>query len=57
MKRVKLEKIMRKNGWYFLRHGSKHDIWTNDETKVAVPMKKELNKMLCKTLLKTIEGC
>jgi len=37
MKRRDLEKELRKRGWRFIRHGSKHDIWTDGEQEEAIP--------------------
>ena len=31
MRRKDLEKALRDLGWWFLRHGGKHDVWTDGE--------------------------
>ena len=34
----KVRESLRKNGFWFLRHGKGHDIWTNGYRKVSVPI-------------------
>ena len=54
VKRRELEKKLRGLGWSFLRHGGKHDVWTNsDGTRSEyVPRHTEINEDLAKTILK-----
>lgn len=52
MKRKDLEKLLAKNGFYLKRHGSAHDIFTNDIVKVEVPRHKEINELLSKSIIK-----
>ncbi len=56
MKRRELEKILQKLGWKLVRHGGKHDIWTNDESEIAVPRHKEINEYTAKTIIKEGKG-
>jgi mRNA interferase HicA len=44
VKRTDLERRLTGLGWRFLRHGGKHDIWTNGEREVAVPRHLEINE-------------
>ncbi len=57
MKRRELEKKMRSLGWRFVRHGGKHDVWTNQgETKLEyVPRHAEVNERLARAILKNAE--
>ena len=51
MKRKHLEKLLRSAGWYLLRHGSDHDIWTNGAEIEPLPRHKEINERLAKHIL------
>lgn len=57
MKRRRLEKKLRSLGWRLLRHGGRHDVWTNaDETKTEyVPRHPDVNEALAKAILKNAE--
>lgn len=55
MKKKDLEKRLSKLGWQFLRHGGKHDYWTNGEVHEAIPRHREVNEMLAKKIIKTAE--
>lgn len=37
MKYRELAKQLREQGWYFLREGGNHEIWTNGNLRRAVP--------------------
>lgn len=54
MKRKDLEKRLRDLNWYFLRHGSNHDIWTNGEDQESVPRHKEIDEYLAKKILRNV---
>lgn len=56
MKRRELEKILQRLGWKLVRHGHKHDIWTNDEREIAVPRHKEINEYTAKAIIKEAKG-
>lgn len=57
MKRRRLEKKLRSLGWRFLRHGRRHDVWTNAaETKTEyVPRHADINEILARAILKKAE--
>ena len=55
MKRKDLEKRLKKSGWYFLRHGGKHDVWTNGIRQEMIPRHTEINEMLAHSILRKIE--
>ena len=46
MKKRDLENPLRKQGWRFLRHGGKHDVWTDGEREEAIPRHREINERL-----------
>lgn len=56
MKKRDLEKRLAKLGWYFCRHGGKHDYWTNGEIHESVPRHTEVNEMLAKKILRVAEN-
>ena len=57
MKRRRLEKKLRSLGWLLLRHGGKHDVWTNaDGTRTEyIPRHTDINERLAKAILKNAE--
>ena len=54
MKKRELEKLLRQLGWQFLRHGGKHDIWTNGEQEEAIPRHAEINEKLARLILRRV---
>lgn len=52
MKKRDLEKLLKKNGWFFLRSGADHDIYTNGEETEPIPRHKEINENLAKAIIK-----
>ena len=52
MKRRDLIKLFEKNGWYFLRGGGRHDIYTNGQKSEPIPHHKEINETLAKALIR-----
>ncbi|RHP98992.1 type II toxin-antitoxin system HicA family toxin [Roseburia sp. AM51-8] len=52
MKRADLIRTLEQNGWYLLRNGSNHDIYTNGVKKEPIPRHKEISERLAKTILK-----
>ena len=55
MKKRDLEKSLANLGWWFKRHGGKHDLWTNGEDEEAIPRHNEINELLAKKILKTAQ--
>ena len=53
MKTKDLERIMKKNGYVFIRN-SGHIIWGNGVKTIAIPRGNEVNKMIAKRILKEI---
>lgn len=52
LKRRKLIKILESNGWYLLRHGANHDIYTNDTKVEPIERHTEIPEMLARAILK-----
>jgi mRNA interferase HicA len=55
MKRRDLEKLFKDNGWYFLRSGANHDVYTNGIDIEMIPRHKEVNEKLAKAIIKRRE--
>ena len=51
LKRKDLIKKLEENGWYFSRHGSKHDIYTNGKRNESISRQLEIDEMLAKKIL------
>jgi len=56
MKRTELLKIITKEGAVLVRHGSKHDWYTNYELNVSqpVPRHKEIKNPVARSIIKTM---
>lgn len=52
MKHKDLVKRLENNGWYLLKHGGNHDIYTNGKDIEPIPRHKEINEMLAKSIIK-----
>lgn len=52
VQRHKVEKRFKDNGWYFVRHGSNHDIWSNGKTKTQLPRHPKFSDKLYNALIK-----
>ncbi|HEY2775152.1 MAG TPA: toxin-antitoxin system, toxin component, HicA family protein [Candidatus Binatia bacterium] len=52
MKRRVLEKRLRNLGWRLLRHGSRHDVWTDGQREEAVPRHVEIHEALAHAILR-----
>ena len=52
MKRSELVRRLEQNGWYLLRHGSNHDIYTNGTKKETIERHREIPEKLAKTIIK-----
>ena len=55
MKRRALEKVLRERGWKLLRHGGRHDIWTDGGLEEAVPRHTEINERLARAILRRVK--
>ena len=47
-----MEKALINLDWYFLRHGNKHDVWTDGERQEAIPRHREINEILAKAIIR-----
>lgn len=52
MKQKDLIKLLKKNGWYLLREGGNHDIYTDGVKREPIPRHKEINEMLAKAIIR-----
>lgn len=52
MKHKDLVRRLESKGWYLLKHGSNHDIYTNGKDIEPIPRHKEINEMLAKSIVK-----
>jgi mRNA interferase HicA len=52
VKKRELERRLLACGWRFLRHGSRHDVWTDGEDEEYVPRHAEVNEQLARAILR-----
>ena len=52
MKQKDLIKLLKDNGWYLVRDGGNHDIYTNGKDVEAIPRHREINEQLAKAIIK-----
>ena len=53
MKKALLDKQLRRLGWWILRQGAAHEIWTNGTEQEAVPRHREIHEYLAQKILRT----
>lgn len=56
MKKRDLERKLSELGWSFLRHGGKHDTWTNGKIQNFIPRHPEINENLARSIIKTAKN-
>ena len=56
VKRRDLEKRLAECGWYFLRSGGRHDVWTDGSREEAIPRHREVNERLAQAILRRACG-
>ena len=47
-----MEKHLKNLGWWLLREGGNHEVWTNGKETVALPRHNEINERLAKAIIK-----
>lgn len=52
LKRRDLVKKLESNGWWLLRQGANHDIYTNGEKNEPIPRHREISEMLAQAIIK-----
>jgi mRNA interferase HicA len=52
VKRRELEARLRALGWRLLRHGARHDLWTDGEREEPVPRHAEVQERLARAILR-----
>jgi len=51
MQRRRLLRLFKDHGWYLLRNGSNHDVWTNGKEQEPIPRHREINERLAKSII------
>lgn len=54
MKNKDLVKMLKQNGWYLLRYGGNHDIYTDGKKIEAIPRHTEVKENLAKAIIKRL---
>mgnify|MGYP002522294674 FL=1 len=54
MKNKDLVKMLKQNGWYLLRNGGNHDIYTDGKKIEAIPRHTEVKENLAKAIIKRL---
>ncbi len=52
MKQKDLIDLLKKNGWWELRQGANHIIYTNGSANETIPRHRELNEQLAKAIIR-----
>ena len=52
MKQKDLIKLFEKNGWYKVREGGNHTVYSNGKEIEAIPRHKEIAEILAKAIIK-----
>jgi predicted RNA binding protein YcfA (HicA-like mRNA interferase family) len=52
MKRKDLIKKLIDNGWWLLRNGANHDLYTNGKNSEPIPRHRELDEKLARAIIK-----
>lgn len=52
MKRKTLIKLLESNGWWLLRNGANHDIYTNGKQSEPIPRHTEIKEQLAKSIIR-----
>ncbi len=52
MNRRDFIKILERNGWWFKRHGSNHDIYTDGKHRESIPRHTKIDEELAKAIIK-----
>lgn len=52
MKQKDLIKLLKQNGWKFLRNGGNHDIYEKNGEHETIPRHKEISEMLAKSIIR-----
>lgn len=52
MKRRDLIKLFENNGWWLMRNGANHDVYTNGKATEPIPRHSEIKENLAKAIIK-----
>lgn len=53
MKSRDLKKKLKLLGWWKLREGSRHEVWTNGNIQEQIPRHREIDEILAKKIIRT----
>ncbi|MCU0575666.1 MAG: type II toxin-antitoxin system HicA family toxin [Desulfobacterota bacterium] len=43
-------------GWYFLRHGGRHDVWSDGTREIPIPRHVEINEYTVQNIIRQAKG-
>jgi len=52
VKRRDLEQLFKRSGWWFLRNGGDHNIWTNGKREASIPRHREIKEKTAQRIIK-----
>jgi len=52
LKRKDLIKKLESNGWYLIRNGANHDVYSNGKETEMIPRHNEIKELLAKAIIK-----
>lgn len=52
MKKRDLETELKRPGWYFLREGGNHEVWTNGRETEPIPRHREIDERLAGKIIR-----
>ena len=52
MKKRELDRHLRSVGWWLLRQGANHEVWTNGELTTAMPRHREIQERLAEKIIR-----
>ena len=56
MKRKEVERRLSRAGWNFVRHGGRHDIWSDGKREITLPRHNDLNEYTADSIIREAEG-
>ena len=56
MKRKEVERRLSRAGWNFVRHGGRHDIWSDGKREITLPRHNGLNEYTADSIIREAEG-
>ena len=56
MKKRDVEQRLRDLGWFFVREGGSHEIWSNGIEQTTLPRHRAINEMTARSILRKARG-